>query len=256
MPMPVPMRVPAEEADEQLAERLHILRAQRRHRLGHGGRVGAVAGVELAAVVRGDDGRARIVLLGGLRRVELLEHRQHRRGARLQVVDHAEDPRVARRRALVRLVDRAALGPVLDDEGQLPRARVDEHVRAQQPRVAQREPVAHADVALEAARLVLEGDDGHARLRPRVHRLHAARALHHLRHRLHELPLPLQRHLGVVLLGRHQREVEVGPLARQPGDARAWVSRRPARGHARGACSSMPCTHTLLASPETLEPKG
>lgn len=91
----------------------------------------------------------------------------------LHVVDAHEHVRVAAERPPVRLVDLAALGPVLDRKRQLAQPAVDLGVCEEQRRVGDRQHVVHADVARNPAGVVLELDNGHAGVGQRVHVQHA-----------------------------------------------------------------------------------
>ena len=93
---------------------LHVDGALRLHGLVEPAAVGAVGAVKLLTVVRADD-LARRVVVGGVGPVELLQHWQDWWGSRLQVMDHRQHPSVRRGRAMVRVVDGTALGPMLDE---------------------------------------------------------------------------------------------------------------------------------------------
>lgn len=95
----------------------------------------------------------------------LLKDWQHRRRALLQVRDRHEAVRVARQGARVCVVDAPALGPVLDQQDQLPEPRVDGGVVAQERRVGDGEVVVERDVDLGVRGLPDELDDRDARAR-------------------------------------------------------------------------------------------
>lgn len=97
------------------------------------------------------------------RRRALLQDRQHRGRPLLEVGDRHEAVGVARQRARVGVVDAPPLGPVLDQQDQLPEPRVDRGVDPQQRRVGDGEVVVERDVDLGAGGLPDKLDDRDAR---------------------------------------------------------------------------------------------
>ena len=84
--------------------------------------------------------------MGG--RLDALQAGEHGGLPHLEVVDAHEHVAVAGQRAAVAVVDLPALGPVLDDEGQLEQAPVHLRVVPQQLGVHDRQDVVHRDVHL------------------------------------------------------------------------------------------------------------